>query len=140
MKAKPKSVPGKSAVYTAQLPTGVKAVKTFSLETSDIPGKEYFLKLSLAFEYSGIGVFDLSRYGLFLGSAILLGRYGNTLLLHAVARTRSRELFTLTVIGTCAAAVASWRHGADTTSTTASICPSASSWSDSSGLRASTLT
>ena len=64
-----KSVPGKSAVYTAQLPTGVKAVKTFSLETSDIPGKEYFLKLSLAFEYSGIGVFDLSRYGLFLGSA-----------------------------------------------------------------------
>lgn len=45
----------------------------------------------------------LTKGGLFLGSAILLGRYGNTLLLHAVARTRSRELFTLTVIGTCAA-------------------------------------
>jgi len=40
---------------------------------------------------------------LFLGAAILLGRYGNTPLLHAVARTRSRELFTLTIIGTCAA-------------------------------------
>lgn len=40
---------------------------------------------------------------LFLGGAILLGRYGNTPLLHAVARTRSRELFTLAVIGTCAA-------------------------------------
>jgi CPA2 family monovalent cation:H+ antiporter-2 len=40
---------------------------------------------------------------LFLGAAVLLGRYGNTPLLHAVARTRSRELFTLAVIGTCAA-------------------------------------
>lgn len=39
----------------------------------------------------------------FLGAAVLLGRYGNTALLHAVARTRSRELFTLTIIGTCAA-------------------------------------
>ena len=45
----------------------------------------------------------LTKGVLFLGSAILLGRYGNTALLHAVARTRSRELFTLTVIGTCAA-------------------------------------
>ena len=45
----------------------------------------------------------LTKGTLFLGAAVLLGRYGNTLLLHAVARTRSRELFTLTVIGTCAA-------------------------------------
>ena len=45
----------------------------------------------------------LTKGTLFLGSAVLLGRYGNTLLLHAVARTRSRELFTLTIIGTCAA-------------------------------------
>lgn len=45
----------------------------------------------------------LTKGTLFLGAAILLGRYGNTLLLHAVARTRSRELFTLTIIGTCAA-------------------------------------
>jgi len=45
----------------------------------------------------------LTKGALFLGSAVLLGRYGNTPLLHAVARTRSRELFTLTVIGTCAA-------------------------------------
>ncbi len=40
--------------------------------------------------------------GLFLVGAWLLGRYGLTPLLHAVARTRSRELFTLTVIGLCA--------------------------------------
>lgn len=38
----------------------------------------------------------------FLAGAWLLGRYGITPLLHAVARTRSRELFTLTVIGLCA--------------------------------------
>jgi YidC/Oxa1 family membrane protein insertase len=63
------SVPGKTAVFIAKLPTGVIAKKTFSLVTSDIPGKEYFLKLTLALEYTGIGDFDLSRYGLFLGSA-----------------------------------------------------------------------
>lgn len=45
----------------------------------------------------------LTKGTLFLGAAVLLGRYGNTALLHAVARTRSRELFTLTIIGTCAA-------------------------------------
>ncbi len=39
---------------------------------------------------------------LFLIGAWLLGRYGLTPLLHAVAATRSRELFTLTVIGLCA--------------------------------------
>lgn len=64
-----KSDPGKTAVFIAKLPTGVIARKTFSLETSDIPGKEYFLRLSLALEYTGIGDFDLSRYGLSLGSA-----------------------------------------------------------------------
>ncbi|TAE75546.1 MAG: hypothetical protein EAZ65_08740 [Verrucomicrobia bacterium] len=48
-------------------------------------------------------VWALAKGTLFLAAAILLGRHGNTILLHAVARTRSRELFTLTVIGTCAA-------------------------------------
>ncbi len=38
----------------------------------------------------------------FLAGALLLGQYGITPLLHAVARTRSRELFTLTVVGLCA--------------------------------------
>jgi len=47
----------------------------------------------------GIAMF---KGGLFLVGAWLLGRYGLTPLLHAVARTRSRELFTLTVIGLCA--------------------------------------
>ncbi len=44
----------------------------------------------------------LLKGGLFLAGAWLLGRYGLTPLLHAVAKTRSRELFTLTVIGLCA--------------------------------------
>jgi monovalent cation:H+ antiporter-2, CPA2 family len=48
-----------------------------------------------------IGV-ALLKGGLFLIGAWLLGRYGLTPLLHVVARTRSRELFTLTVIGLCA--------------------------------------
>lgn len=39
---------------------------------------------------------------LFLVAAWGIGRFGLTPLLHAVARTRSRELFTLTVIGLCA--------------------------------------
>ena len=48
-----------------------------------------------------IGIAMLKGVG-FLAGAWLLGRYGLTPLLHAVARTRSRELFTLTVIGLCA--------------------------------------
>ena len=39
---------------------------------------------------------------LFLAAALLFGQFGITPLLHAVARTRSRELFTLTVVGLCA--------------------------------------
>ncbi len=44
----------------------------------------------------------LGKGGLFLIGAWVLGRYGLTPLLHAVAKTRSRELFTLTVIALCA--------------------------------------
>jgi monovalent cation:H+ antiporter-2, CPA2 family len=44
----------------------------------------------------------LLKGSLFLIGAGLLGHYGLTPLLHAVAATRSRELFTLTVIGLCA--------------------------------------
>lgn len=50
-------------------------------------------------EQIGVALF---KGGLFLAGAWLLGRYGLTPLLNAVARTRSRELFTLTVIGLCA--------------------------------------
>jgi CPA2 family monovalent cation:H+ antiporter-2 len=50
---------------------------------------------------SQVGI-AMVKGGLFLAGAWLLGRYGLTPLLHAVARTRSRELFTLTVIGLCA--------------------------------------
>ena len=64
--------------------------------------------LALPALYGGSGslagslVLDLGRGVLFLAGAGLLGRYGITPLLHAVAATRSRELFTLTVVGLCA--------------------------------------
>lgn len=48
----------------------------------------------------GIGL-AVGKGLLFLGGALLLGRYGITPLLHAVARTRSSELFTLAVVGLC---------------------------------------
>ncbi|MEK6230529.1 MAG: membrane protein insertase YidC [Luteolibacter sp.] len=63
------SSPGKTAVFIAKLPSGVIVKKTFSLENSDIPGRPYFLKLSIALEFTGQGNFDLSRYGLSLGTA-----------------------------------------------------------------------
>lgn len=48
-----------------------------------------------------VGISLLKGIG-FLVGAWLLGQYGLTPLLHAVAKTRSRELFTLTVVGLCA--------------------------------------
>jgi len=63
------SDPGKTAVFIAKLSTGIIAKKTFSLETSGIPGSEYFLNLSLALENTTGANFDLSQYDLFLGSA-----------------------------------------------------------------------
>lgn len=48
-----------------------------------------------------IGTAMLKGVGFLVGAAIL-GRYVLNALLHAVALTRSRELFTLTVIGLCA--------------------------------------
>lgn len=44
----------------------------------------------------------LGKGALFLGGALLIGKFGITPLLHAVARTRSRELFTLAVVALCA--------------------------------------
>ncbi|MBK1883978.1 cation:proton antiporter [Luteolibacter pohnpeiensis] len=43
----------------------------------------------------------LGRGILFLGGALLIGKFGVTPILHAVARTRSRELFTLAVVALC---------------------------------------
>jgi len=45
--------------------------------------------------------FAVGKGILFLGGTLLLGRYGITPLLHAVARTRSSELFTLSVVALC---------------------------------------
>lgn len=44
----------------------------------------------------------LGMGAVFLGGTLLIGKFGVTPLLHAVARTRSRELFTLAVVALCA--------------------------------------
>lgn len=44
----------------------------------------------------------LGKGVLFLGAVLLFGKFVNEPLLHRVARTRSRELFTLTVVALCA--------------------------------------
>lgn len=51
---------------------------------------------------SGIG-FALFKGACFTGAVILFSRFGLPQLLDAVARTRSRELFTVAVVGLCAA-------------------------------------
>lgn len=66
----------------------------------------FFLVLPILYQSGGhlaseLGVAILKGL-LFLVGAGLLGRFGITPLLHAVAATRSRELFTLTVVGLCA--------------------------------------
>jgi len=63
------SEPGTSAVFIAKLRSGLIVKKTFSLETEDIPGKPYFLNLSIAMENNTAANLELSQYGLFLGSA-----------------------------------------------------------------------
>lgn len=66
---KEQSEPGKTAVFIAKLPTGIIVKKTYSLETRDIPGKPYFLNLSIALQNTTKADFNLSQYGLYLGSA-----------------------------------------------------------------------
>jgi YidC/Oxa1 family membrane protein insertase len=44
-------------------------LQSSSLETSDIPGADYFINLTLSLENTTTANFDLSEYGLFLGSA-----------------------------------------------------------------------
>ena len=48
-------------------------------------------------------VLAVLKGALFLGACWFLSRHGIPQILHAVARTRSRELFTVTVVGLCAA-------------------------------------
>ncbi|MEY2600326.1 MAG: hypothetical protein RLZZ142_2585, partial [Verrucomicrobiota bacterium] len=67
----------------------------------------FFLVMPILYQSGGgkvaseLGV-ALFKGGMFLVGAGVLGRFGITPLLHAVAATRSRELFTLTVVGMCA--------------------------------------
>ena len=63
------STPGKTAVYIARLSTGLIFKKTYSLETSDIPGQAYFMNLSMVIENTTQANFDLSQYSLSLGTA-----------------------------------------------------------------------
>ena len=64
-----KSEAGKTAVFIAKLSTGIIAKKTFSLETTKVPGEDYFLNLTLELENTTTANYDLSQYSIFLGSA-----------------------------------------------------------------------
>ena len=60
---------GKTAVFIAKLPTGIIVKKTFALEEKSIPAQNYFLNLKIELENTTAANFDISQYGLFLGSA-----------------------------------------------------------------------
>eukprot|EP00903_Cladosiphon_okamuranus_P004183 g4181.t1 len=63
------SVEGESATFIAKLPSGIIAKKVFSLEKRDIPGKEYFLNLTLTLENTNDSTIGLSEYDLYVGDA-----------------------------------------------------------------------
>lgn len=63
------SSPGKSAVFIQTLSSGLIVKKTYSLETSNIPGQNFFLNLLLEIENTTQANFDLSQYSLYLGSS-----------------------------------------------------------------------
>ncbi|MGJ8633702.1 MAG: membrane protein insertase YidC [Luteolibacter sp.] len=66
---KDKSEADKSIVYTATLNSGLVVEKVFSLETTDIPGADYFVNLSLTFTNPTTATANLSQYDLYLGKA-----------------------------------------------------------------------
>ncbi len=63
------SVPGKKAVFIAQLPSGLIAKKTFSLEESDKPGAPFLVHYQLKLENSTAAPVNLNQWSLFLGEA-----------------------------------------------------------------------
>lgn len=60
---------GKSAVFLGQLPSGMVVKKIFTLEEQDIPGKEYFLNLTLVFGNKNTTPLDLADFDLYVGEA-----------------------------------------------------------------------
>jgi YidC/Oxa1 family membrane protein insertase len=64
-----KSERGKSAVYIKTLSSGLIVKKTYSLETTKIPGQEFFMNLSIVIDNTTQANFDLSQYSIYLGSA-----------------------------------------------------------------------
>ncbi len=63
------SIPNKTAVFIAKLPSGLIAKKKYSLLKDDIPGAAYFLDLDLTLENSEASPLNLADYGLYLGEA-----------------------------------------------------------------------
>jgi YidC/Oxa1 family membrane protein insertase len=72
------STPGKSAVFIAQLPSDIIVIKIFTLQSDDIPGKEYFIKLNVVLKNKTTSNLDLSTYSLFLGTAAPLHQDENS--------------------------------------------------------------
>jgi YidC/Oxa1 family membrane protein insertase len=63
------SISGKTAVYIAELPSGLIVKKTYSLEESKIPGQNFFINLAMVIQNTAQANLDLSEYSLYLGSA-----------------------------------------------------------------------
>jgi YidC/Oxa1 family membrane protein insertase len=63
------SISGKTAVYIAELPSGLIVKKTYSLEESKIPGQNFFINLAMVIQNTTQANLDLSEYSLYLGSA-----------------------------------------------------------------------
>ncbi len=63
------SIPGKTAVYIAKLPSGLIIKKTFTLNEAKEPGAPYLLDMDLQLENSTAAPVDLSKWSIFLGEA-----------------------------------------------------------------------
>ncbi|NJM38771.1 MAG: membrane protein insertase YidC [Akkermansiaceae bacterium] len=63
------SIPNKKAVYVAQLPSGLKAKKVFSLVADGKPGADHLLDFELKLENASTVALNLSQWSIFLGEA-----------------------------------------------------------------------
>jgi len=63
------SVPNKKAVYSATLPSGLTARKTFTIIPGDNPGAPYLLDFDLTLENTSANTINLGKWSVFLGEA-----------------------------------------------------------------------
>ena len=63
------SVPGRSAVFIARLPSGLIAKKSYTLNQTDKPGSDYLIDFELVVENAGDAPVDLGDMSVFMGEA-----------------------------------------------------------------------